>query len=164
MTGIDKVEFNQVVDEYINHPKVLELKNYQHHGVNRYDHSYRVAYYTYKTTKLLNINYISATKAAMLHDFFFDEVKEKSAINRYRLHPIYAVKNSKKYFTLTPLEENIIKRHMFPITLLPPKYLESWIVDIIDDIISIYEKCHSITQNLKIIASNIKQYAISFIR
>lgn len=33
---------------------------------------------------------------------------------------------------LTPIEHDIIKKHMFPLTLVPPKYLESWIVCWID--------------------------------
>ena len=46
------------------------------------------------------------------------------------------------------MEEDIIKTHMFPVTFRPPKYLESWLVDIIDDIASIYERSYSIKNEL----------------
>ena len=147
MAKRDINEFYNLVDEYINHPKVLEMKEYVHHGIRRYDHCFRVAYHTYKITKILNLNYQSATKAAMLHDFFTDELEnEKSKIKRYRNHPKIAVENAKKYFGLNAMEEDIIERHMFPITFTPPKYLESWIVDIVDDVASVYERCYATTK------------------
>ena len=147
MTKYNDNEFYNIINEYANHPKVQELKNCTHHGIDRFDHSKRVAYYTYKITKKLHLNYYSATKAAMLHDFFIDELKDKRMVRSLRLHPNVAVENSKKYFDLTPMEEDIIKTHMFPVTFTPPKYLESWIVDLVDDVVSVYERAYSITQN-----------------
>ena len=38
---------------------------------------------------------------------------------------------------------------MFPVTFTPPKYLESWIVDIVDDVASIYERGSTISKELK---------------
>ena len=37
---------------------------------------------------------------------------------------------------------------MFPVTFTPPKYLESWIVDIVDDIAAIYERGTTVRQEL----------------
>ena len=37
---------------------------------------------------------------------------------------------------------------MFPVTIIPPRYIESWIVDIVDDITSIYEKSHIVVRQL----------------
>ena len=101
MAKWDINEFYNLVDEYINHPKVLEMKEYTHHGIRRYDHCFRVAYHTYKVTKLLGLNYQSATKAAMLHDFFTDELENESRLARYRNHPKVAAENAKKYFGIT---------------------------------------------------------------
>lgn len=142
-------EFEKIIEKYADHPKVLEMKQYKHHGITRYDHSFNVAYYTYIVSKKLNLNYISATKAAMLHDFFLDEVQNENSIKRLQQHPACAVKNSKKYFDITELEEEIIKTHMFPVTLTPPKHKEAWIVDIIDDYVSIKERSISTTRSLK---------------
>ena len=41
------------------------MKNESHHGVSRYDHSLRVAGMTYKISKLLKQDYVSATRAAL---------------------------------------------------------------------------------------------------
>lgn len=142
-------DFNKLIEEYATHPKVVEMKKYSHHGINRYDHSYRVAYHTYIITKKVKLNYKSATKAAMLHDFFYSEVQDKGSVKRLRSHPNYAVINAKKHFNINEMEEDIISKHMFPITFSPPKYIEGWIVDLVDDYVSIYERLLSIFRSLK---------------
>ena len=38
---------------------------------------------------------------------------------------------------------------MFPIAIRPPKYIESFLVDLIDDVASIYERCYYIVRRLK---------------
>lgn len=144
------VEFKQLVNDYVTHPKVNEMKNYSHHGINRFDHSYRVAYHTFKITKLMHLNYKSATKAAMLHDFFLDEVQDENSIKKLRAHSNVAVNNSKKYFSINSMEEDIISKHMFPVTFVPPKYLEGWIVDIVDDYVSVYERFVSLSNVVKV--------------
>lgn len=144
-----KEKYEYLFGEYLNHPKIKETKNYSHHGINRYDHSYRVGLHTYNITKTLHLNYESATKAAILHDFFLDEVDSKNAYKKLKDHPNVAVENSKKYFSINEMEEDIIKKHMFPITFSPPKYIEGWIVDIVDDYISIYERVVSISKRLQ---------------
>ena len=161
----ETTEFYNIVGEYINHPKVLEMKEYTHHGLRRYDHCFHVAYHTYKITKFLKLNYVSATKAAMLHDFYTNELDdEKNSLKRYCTHPKIALENARRFFGLTELEEDIIKRHMFPITLIPPKYIESWIVDIIDDIASIYERCYATAKDIKSYAKVFIVVILSIIR
>lgn len=68
-------------------------------------------------------------------------------------HPEIAVNNSKKYFELSEFQEDIIRTHMWPCTLRPPKYLESWIVDFIDDISAIFERGYVTKNSLKTAAS-----------
>ena len=54
-------------------------------------------------------------------------------------HPSLALINSKEYFDVNNIEENIIMTHMFPITKEKPKYKESKIVCICDKLVSFYE-------------------------
>ena len=65
-----KLTFEEISQDIINKDKYLSLKNDYHHGLTRYIHSIRVAKYTYKITKLLHLNYINATRGALLHDYF----------------------------------------------------------------------------------------------
>ena len=138
-------EFDLIIKDISLNPEFMKLNDHVHHGISRLNHSYRVAYYSYKIMKSLKLNYIEGTRAALLHDFFTTDVDNLSAFNRYRKHPKYALENAKKYFDLKPLQEDIIIKHMFPITIKPPKYLESVIVDLVDDVCSIYERISATT-------------------
>ena len=157
-------EFESIIQEIKTHKEFLKLKNMRHHGMTRFEHSYRVSYYTYMITKKLHLDYISATRAALLHDFFTSEVEEESSMNRLRKHPDIAVENAKKYFEINNLEEDIIKKHMFPITMVPPKYLESWIVDFIDDVSAIYERGKMTHLSLKTIGTFLLLFITSYIQ
>ena len=142
-------EFNDIVLDILELDEFNKLKNCTHHGIDRHNHCLRVSYYTYKITKILHLNYKSATRAALLHDFFIDEVKDLNGLKRLQKHPKYALENAKKYFEISKLEEDIIITHMFPITIRPPRYIESFLVDLIDDVASIYERCYYIVRKLK---------------
>ena len=160
----NKTEFYQLIEPYQHHPKVLDMKTCKHHGIDRYDHSFRVAYHTYKVTKRWKLNYQSATKAAFLHDFFIDEVKEENAIGRLQKHPAIAAKNAKDYFGLTEMEENMIQTHMFPVTMRPPKTREGWILDVVDDVASIYERFISVKSKIPATANIIIMLLITMIK
>lgn len=147
------IEFDNIIEPILNIDEFNELSNVDHHGINRFDHSLRVAYFTYMITKKLHLNYKEATEAALLHDFFTDEVDCENGVMRLRRHPDYAVKNAEKYFELSEMQRDIIKTHMFPVTFTPPKYLESWVVDIVDDAASIYERGYTIRKQVSIVTT-----------
>lgn len=133
-------EFYQLIEPILSNEDFVRLKDMNHHGITRYDHSLRVAYYTFLITSFFHLNYEEATIAALLHDYFTDEVEGENSFNRLIKHPNYAVENAKKIVSLSEFQEDIIRCHMFPITFRPPKYLEGWIVDLVDDTSAIYEK------------------------
>jgi len=164
MAKFNDYEYKTIISKYASHPKVLELNNYVHHGTTRLDHSRRVALHTYRITKLLNLDYESATKAALLHDFFFDEVADDSSRKRLINHPDVALKNAKKYFDISELEADIISKHMYPITRKMPKYLESWIVDGVDDVAAIYERFVSIKWSLKSLSNTVLFLLIALLK
>ena len=140
MSKKSKSEFKKLTINIINNDKFKELDNELHHGITRFGHSYRVAKWTYKVCKLLHWNYQSATKAALLHDFYVDDdFKGIKPSKILAIHPDMALKNAKKAFEINELESNIIKSHMFPLSKNLPKYKESWIVSLIDKGVAIYE-------------------------
>jgi uncharacterized protein len=51
-------------------------------------------------------------------------------------HPRIAVANAKKHFSINDIEEDIIKKHMWPLTIVPPRYKESYIVSFADKYLS----------------------------
>ena len=134
------MEFNQIANDIITHEKYQALAYEDHHGLSRYEHSIRVAKTTYKITKALGLDYKSATRAALLHDFYTNEdLKEKNKINRLRTHPEMALENARNYFGVNDIEANAIRTHMFPLTFNLPTSKEAAIVNMADNVVAIYE-------------------------
>lgn len=139
----DDIEYINYVNDILNHDEFKKLGNIIHHEDNRLDHSIRVSYRAYKLAKLLKLDYTSVARAGLLHDFFFTDnklISKKERVKTLFNHPIEACDNASKYFYLSELEKDIITTHMFPIGRRVPKYAESWLVDMVDDVVSIREK------------------------
>lgn len=128
-------EFQFIIKELIENETVLEMKNYrQHFETDCYEHCYKAAYYCYKICKKLKLDYKSAARGAMLHDLFLYDWRKRN--NRKGLHAYthgrYALENANKLFKLNEIEQNMILRHMWPVTFIPPKHLEGFILTIVD--------------------------------
>lgn len=144
-------KYLNIVYDILENDEFQLMGNITHHEGNRLDHSIRVSYYSYKIAKLLHLDFEKVARASLLHDFFLEENRCTNKKEKMLLmvnHPEYALINSKKYFELSPLEEDIILSHMFPIGKHIPKYFESWMVDFIDDIAAFYEKTAIIRKQL----------------
>lgn len=157
-------EFYEINKDILENSKFNELKKYKHHGITRYEHCLRVAYYTYIVTRKRNKNYKEVTRAALLHDFFTDEVENLSSFKRFYSHPKHAIENSKKYFNISKLQEDIIKSHMFPIGLTVPKHKESWLVDLIDDYSAVVERLSSFKLKLATTSTFLIMSILNFIK
>ena len=133
-------EYKTITHDILNNEYYQKLKNeVHHHNSNRYNHCVEVSMKTYKICKRLNLDYISATRAALLHDFFFNSEfsnKKEQMLN----HPKKAAENAKKITKLNKKELNVIESHMYPVGKTLPKHKESIIVDLVDDYIAIKEK------------------------
>ena len=86
-----KSEFYDIINDIYKHDEFMKLNDCRHHGITRYDHCLRVSYYTYLITKALHLNYKEATRAALLHDFFTDEVLTFNVVHKITKHPDIAV-------------------------------------------------------------------------
>ena len=149
---ISDVSYYNIIRDILTNEEFNKTKEIRHHGYNRYDHCIRVSYYSYKIAKLLKLDYISAARAGLLHDFFLEknnEAKLGKKIKTLLAHPKKAAELSKKYFDINEKEQNIIESHMFPVSLQVPRYLESWIVDAIDDLIAVNEAWRTTSGSLK---------------
>lgn len=133
-------EFKEIIEDIDSNPNFRELENELHHGISRYAHSYRVAKGVYKWTKKFNLNYKEATRAALLHDFYFDyQLEDKNVKECFVEHPEIACLNATKYFNLNDMQKNMIKSHMFPTSNTKPKYKESVCITLVDKIVALYE-------------------------
>ena len=164
-TKIKETEFEEIIKEVANHKVVLEMKNYrQHYNCSCYDHCMQVAYYTYLFCKKHNLDYVSATRAAMLHDLFLYDWRIKSEksprLHAFR-HPRIALNNATKYFDLNEKEQDIILKHMWPLTVILPKYKESYVVTLADKSSAIGESIDYYKKNIKV--QKIHRYAYVFL-
>ncbi len=134
-------EFISIVEHILNNDEFKTLKNIEHHGINRYDHSLKVGYFSYKVAKFLKLDYYKTARAGLLHDFFLSDAKRtvKDRFVSTFVHPKHAVSKSCEHFNVCEKEINIIKGHMFPFNYHIPKYAESWVVNIVDKVVSTKE-------------------------
>lgn len=137
-------DFKDCVGTIATHNIVKSMKDYQHHGsTSCYQHSLHVAYYNYLICKKLGWDYVSATRAGMLHDLFLYDWHDYTPKDGERLHgfqhPDKALKNAGKYFDINKKEGDIIKKHMFPLTVTPPKYKEAYVTVLTDKFCSMCE-------------------------
>lgn len=133
--------FENLTNDIISNKDFKQLKHELHHGITRYEHSYRVAKWTYKICKLFSMKNINTTtRAALLHDFYTNEdLKGNSSVKKLAIHPNVALNNALKYYQLDEIGQDIIKTHMFPCNLDIPSYKESWLVSSVDKIVGTYE-------------------------
>jgi uncharacterized membrane protein len=136
--------FYKIYCEITNNSEYKKLKKINHHkNVSIYEHNIKVAWISYNIAKKLNLRLDEITKGALLHDFFlYDWRHEKPRSGKLHGfdHPKEALENSLKYFSpLTSLEKDIILKHMWPLTISPPRYTESFIVCVVDKIVATYE-------------------------
>lgn len=123
--------------------RLNETKNYIQHGsISVYAHCVDVARMSVKIAKWLpiQVNMDALVIGALLHDYFlYDWHDGKGRHFHGFTHPECAFRNAEKDYTLSPRVKNIIMRHMFPLTLVPPTCTEAWIVCIADKICAIEE-------------------------
>ena len=116
----------------------------QHGKTSVYMHSVSVAYMScYIAEKYnLSVDYYSLITGALLHDYFLYDWHDKEDGHKRPhgfYHPSAALANAERDFEINIRTKNIIKRHMFPLTPIPPVCLEGWVVCIADKICSTKE-------------------------
>ena len=104
-------------------------------------HTIAVAYYSERLAGRFSARRNELIRGALLHDYFLYDWHDGLPERRVHgfTHPSAALRNALDDFELTEVEKDIIKKHMFPLTLTPPKYRESWAMCVVDKACSVYE-------------------------
>jgi uncharacterized protein len=135
-------EYQRIVKDILENEKVMELKNFPHHGnIDSLSHCIHVSYTSYRIGLKLNLNTNALARGALLHDFYLYDwhIKgERKGLHGFT-HPHTALQNATENFTLSPIEKDIIAKHMWPLTIKLPKYKESFVVMIADKYCAIEE-------------------------
>lgn len=136
-------------------PDILSSGNFyktkehiQHGNMTVNEHSMNVARYSLALQDRLHIRCSrrELVRGALLHDYFLYDWRKPDVENPHKLHGFYhpgtALKNAAKEYKLTKRERDIIKKHMWPLTVVPPRYKEAWIVTAADKWCSLMETLH----------------------
>lgn len=128
-------EYNHCINDVAWSEILMELDDFTHHyHVTRLEHCLHVSYLSFMACKRLGLDYKSAARGGLLHDFYFYDsraTKPEQGIHCFR-HPGIALENAEKHFPLNKVERDIIVKHMWPVTLTPPRYRESYVVTAMD--------------------------------
>lgn len=131
--------YMQIIADIKDHPFVTDLAYFkQHVHGNRLTHSYLVSYMAYKVAKALGWDYKACARAGLLHDLFYYRPGEVtfSKGTHLRNHPKIALINARVVTDLSPVEEDIILKHMWLATPHFPRYKESYVVTFVDKYIA----------------------------
>ena len=134
----DKVVFADELNKLLEDPRIIRLCTFpQHHGSNTLVHCIAVAKRSFALAEKFgwDIDERELARGAMLHDYYQYDIKEEglSAYKHGTSHPEIAMKKADKDFHLTEKEKNIIRGHMWPLTLAhPPKSREAILVSLAD--------------------------------
>ena len=148
-------DFFEVVSDIYFSDEVQSLQQYEQHlEIDRLQHITTVAYLTYKISKKAGIDYKSATRAAVMHDLVYYDWRDGKTGGWHRLHgykhPKYACMNAAELSpTLTNKESEIIKCHMWPLTLTPPKSKEGFVVTFADKYCAAIEVYYSVNKKYR---------------
>lgn len=136
-------EFRDIIQEITRNREFRKTKKIRHHHDSVFHHSLKVAYLSYRLAKKLKLDHHSAARAGLLHDFFLYDWRAPKKNRFFEKHGFTHAReahmNATKHFKLNQKEEDAILKHMFPLTLSPPKNTISWIVTFADKYISIVE-------------------------
>ena len=119
-----------------------QMKNYTQHGsTSVFEHSLSVAKFSLifainlETVLGVKVDRKALVRGALLHDYFLYDWHKPSEKRRGLhgfTHPSIACENAIRDFDISPIEQDIIKHHMFPLTFIWPHSWEGWIVCLAD--------------------------------
>ncbi|WP_304224623.1 HD domain-containing protein [Gracilinema caldarium] len=122
-----------------------KLRDIIHHDASIADHVVSVAFHSFQIAHALGLrkHLRELVRGALLHDYFFYDwrsARPRSGKLHGFEHPKEALENARQDFgRLTPIEEDCISRHMFPLTPIPPVYAECLLVCLVDKIVALAE-------------------------
>ncbi|MCR4990453.1 MAG: HD domain-containing protein [Lachnospiraceae bacterium] len=143
-------ELHKKLDEYAS--DILSSESFQstrvhvqHGSIPVHRHCIDVAKQSLTLSHILHarVNEREMTRGALLHDYFLYDWHNKEArpkgLHGYT-HPDSALRNAQRDFDLSDIEKDIIRSHMWPLTLRRiPQCKEAWIVTLADKYCSTLE-------------------------
>lgn len=147
--------FFELVSDIYYSPEVQSLKQFEQHlEIDRLQHITSVAYLSYKISKRFSLDCSSASRAAVMHDLVYYDWRDGVTGKWHRLHgykhPGLACRNAKELCSsFSEKEDRIIRRHMWPLTPLPPDSKEGLVVTFCDKYCAAIEVYYSVNKKFR---------------
>ncbi|MCI9360101.1 MAG: HD family phosphohydrolase [Hungatella sp.] len=121
------------VQDILEHSVFQSMDQFIQHGSTTCKaHCIQVSYMTYKICKARGWDYVAGARAGLLHDLFLYDwhthAKETGEHFHGLTHPRVAMNNAVRYFHITDKEKDMILRHMWPLTPIPPRSKEGFVI------------------------------------
>jgi len=112
----------------------------QHADISCLDHCFNVSYVSYLLCRRWGLDYRAAARGGLLHDFFLYDWHGTKLRNIHGIrHPKVALDNARRYFEINDKEAAVIKKHMWPLTVLPSRHKEAYVVMMVDKYCTVRE-------------------------
>jgi len=129
-------EYLELTSDLLENEYVESMKSFNHHGnINTHFHTVYVSYCVMVVCDKLKVNNKrDIVRASLLHDFYlYDWHIEKHDEMHAWYHPKAAVANILDVFgEISDMQKDMILRHMFPLSILPPNSIGGWILTLCD--------------------------------
>lgn len=137
-------DYLAMVRDILENEYFCSMKDFIQHGeTSCLTHSISVSYLSYLHCKQHGLNARAAARGGLLHDLFLynwhNYIRQKGERLHGFEHPRKALANAERLFNLSDVEKNIILRHMWPLTITPPKYKEGYVIVAYDKYCSLME-------------------------
>lgn len=145
LTETENACVQEILRGWADNAEALAMKAFVQHGrVSTYEHCMRVAQTSFWLNRRLGLHAdeVSLVRGAFLHDFYLYDWHHAKNITHWHgfKHPAIACYNADVIFALNDTERDIIRSHMWPLTLnVPPRSREAAIVCMADKICSTRE-------------------------
>lgn len=138
----NREEFHAIVEDLLKDPDVQYMKELPQHSkhCSCLDHSMYVAYLSFLLCRRWGLDYVAAARGALLHDFSLHNWEEEDyGVQRLWHHPHMALENANARYDLSEKEQDIIVKHMWPLTRPLPRHRESFVVSLADKLCALME-------------------------
>lgn len=151
-------EWKNIVKDILLNDEFQKRKLFNHHDGNVWKHCLKVSYNSFLLAKREKLDYKTCAIAGLLHDFYpyaykYNELLAKINPDYVKrvdvkcpffemhgfVHAHEAAENAYKFFPdlVNDKVYSCIETHMFPLNVLPPKYVEGWIITYVDKKLSL---------------------------
>jgi uncharacterized protein len=138
-------QFAEMARPVVASAHVAEMDSFVQHGsTSTLAHCVAVAWYAVRLDDALHLgcDRDALVRGGLLHDYYlYDWHDHEHCPTRWHgfVHPRLALANAERDFVLDDTERDLIAHHMFPLTPVPPRHREGWVVCLVDKACSLRE-------------------------